>query len=228
MRIGRRGLAREAPGDARPVEVLHERVDIGADVGPEIDVIGMLVHIERQDRRAAGQAVCVVGTPDIRQGSVARRTRQQHPARTTTQRLAHGDELGAPLGERTEVARDRVGQGALGLSAAAFAGAGQAVEVDLVQQHRVGGDQFLALQPVQAKAGQLGRIARGQVGVDGVQPSHRAAVVVDVMAADQIAGQALQSDWFEGDGSRVILHYLLVIHLFHGNLSLFCEIATNK
>src|SRR5438046_1655977 len=97
-----------------------------------------------------------------------------------------------------------------GGSPAAFAGAGQAVEVDLVQQHRVDGDQFLALQPVQAEARQLGRIARGQVGVDGVQPSHRAAVVVDVMAADQIAGQALQSDWFEGDGSRVILHYLLV------------------
>ena len=48
------------------------------------------------------------------------------------------------------------------LPAAAFTGAGNAVEVDLVQQHRVGGDELFALQPVQAEAGRCRRIECGE------------------------------------------------------------------
>ena len=70
MGDGRRGLAGEAPGDARPMEVVQEGIDIGADVGAEIDVLGMLVHIEREDRYTARQTVGVVGRPDVAEPTV--------------------------------------------------------------------------------------------------------------------------------------------------------------
>ena len=35
--------------DALPVDVLHEGVDVGARLGAEVEVVGVLVHVERQD-----------------------------------------------------------------------------------------------------------------------------------------------------------------------------------
>ena len=39
--------------DRRPVDVAQERVDVGRRVGAEVDVVGVLVHVEREDRHAA-------------------------------------------------------------------------------------------------------------------------------------------------------------------------------
>ena len=56
---GRR--AREARRGARPGDVGHEGVDIAAGIGAEVEMIGVLVHVERQQRRAAGERMGVVG-----------------------------------------------------------------------------------------------------------------------------------------------------------------------
>src|SRR4051812_545677 len=49
--------------DVRPTDRLHEGVDISGRLGAEIHVVGMLVHVEGEDRRAAGQGVAMVGCP---------------------------------------------------------------------------------------------------------------------------------------------------------------------
>jgi hypothetical protein len=82
------------------------------------------------------------------------------------------------------------------IAAAALA---QAVEIDLVQQHRVGGDQLLALQPVEAEARSRRRIEGGEIPADRVQPAHRAAIVVLVVAGDQLGREALEAGRLEGD-----------------------------
>src|SRR6185437_3043387 len=69
---------------AAPLDRIHERVDVSASLGAEVDVIGVLVHIERQNRNAACECVAVVGGPLIDQPPVVRRPRQQDPAGTTT------------------------------------------------------------------------------------------------------------------------------------------------
>src|SRR3954466_11304473 len=48
----------------RSQDVLHEGVDAGADLGAEVEVVGVLVHVERQDDVAVGQRVGVIGCPD--------------------------------------------------------------------------------------------------------------------------------------------------------------------
>ncbi len=77
-----------------------------------------------------------------------------HPARAAAQCLAHGDELGAPAGRpsRNRARSPRPGRRPRSRGSPPPPSP-IALEVDLVQQHRVGGDQLLALQPVQAKAG---------------------------------------------------------------------------
>ena len=79
-----------------PADRLHECFDIGRRLGAEIDVIGVLVHVERENRRAAGQRMAVVGCPLIDKLAVARRPRQQHPARAAAERLSHRDEFRSP------------------------------------------------------------------------------------------------------------------------------------
>src|SRR6516165_9467985 len=93
-----------------PADRLHEGVDVACGFGAEVDVVGMLVHIERQDRRAARERVAMVRRPLVDELAVARRPRQQHPAGAAAERLAHGDELGPPALERAEIAREGVAQ----------------------------------------------------------------------------------------------------------------------
>ena len=38
-----------ACGDALPMDVLHERIDVGCRLGAEIEMIGMLVHVESEN-----------------------------------------------------------------------------------------------------------------------------------------------------------------------------------
>jgi hypothetical protein len=53
--------------DALPMNIAHERVNIGGGLGPEVEGVGMLVHVERQDRIAARQRVAMIGRPLVRQ-----------------------------------------------------------------------------------------------------------------------------------------------------------------
>jgi hypothetical protein len=82
--------------DILPAHGVHESLDIGAGLGAEIDVIGVLVHVERQNGRAAGERVAVIGGPLIDELAVAWRPSEQNPAGTAAKRLAHGDEFGTP------------------------------------------------------------------------------------------------------------------------------------
>src|SRR5262245_66163870 len=76
-----------------PANDVHECVDVARGLGTEVHLIGMLVHIEREDWRAARQCVAMVGRPLIDELAIARRPRQQHPSRAAAERLAHRDEF---------------------------------------------------------------------------------------------------------------------------------------
>src|SRR5215213_3664153 len=65
-------LIQQAPR-VLPTDRVHEGVDIASRLSAEVDVVGMLVHIERQDRRGAGERMAVVGRPLIDELAIARR-----------------------------------------------------------------------------------------------------------------------------------------------------------
>ena len=67
----------------------------------------------------------------------------------------------------------------------------QAIEEQLVQDHRIGGDQLLALEAVDEEVGRRIEVEAGELLGDEVQALHRAAVVVFVVADDQLLGHAL-------------------------------------
>src|SRR5207245_7018726 len=105
-----------------------------------------------------------------------------HPARAAAERFAHRGELRLPCRDAAEITLDQALQCALGLTAAPA----QAVEIQLVQDHRVGRDQFLALQPVDHENGGFFEIQLGEPLRDCVEPLHRTAVVVLVVAYDEL------------------------------------------
>src|SRR5262245_13727467 len=86
---------------------MHERVDIGGSHRAVIDMIGMLVHIERQDGLASGQGVAVVGRPLIDELAIARGGGEQDPSRAAPKRLSHRNEFRAPPLKGPEVSRNR-------------------------------------------------------------------------------------------------------------------------
>jgi hypothetical protein len=65
--------------------------------------------------------------------------------------------------------------------------------------HRVGGDQLLALQPVEAKAGNGRGIMGSKVAAYRIQPADSAAVIVLVVAGDQLGGKSVQPRRLEGN-----------------------------
>ena len=67
----------------------------------------MLVHVQRQDRHAAGQRMRMVGRPLVDQRAFARLEHEQHPARAAAVRLAHRNELLAPSLDAAEVGGER-------------------------------------------------------------------------------------------------------------------------
>src|SRR6187455_602279 len=88
-----------------PTDRLHECFDVASGLGAEVDMIGVLVHVEREYRRCARKRVAMVGSPLIDQLAIARRPRQQHPAGAAAERLAHGDKFGLPALAGAKVAR---------------------------------------------------------------------------------------------------------------------------
>src|SRR5437588_12495396 len=48
-----------------PANDAHEGVDVTRCLGPEVDVVGVFIHIECQDRRASRQCMTMVGCPLI-------------------------------------------------------------------------------------------------------------------------------------------------------------------
>ena len=93
-------------------------------------MIGVLEHVEREDRLPASQGRRVVHRPLIDELLVARRPRQQHPARSAALRLTHRRELGLPSLEAAEMPDQRVAQSPIGLAALAKRG-----EEEFMQDH---------------------------------------------------------------------------------------------
>jgi hypothetical protein len=86
----------EMPLGVLPADYLHEAIYIPRSFGAEIHVVGVLVHVERQDRRAAGQCVTMVGRPLVDELAIAGRLRQEHPSRAAAERFSHSDKLDTP------------------------------------------------------------------------------------------------------------------------------------
>src|SRR5262249_9414660 len=175
------------PGDVRPVDVLHERVDVLRCRGAVVQVVRVLVHVERQDRRRARYAVRVVSRPLVHQFAVAVQVREKHPSRAPAHRLAHGDELGPPAVDAPKVARERLAERAIG-----FALSAETVKVQLVKDHRVHRDELFALEPVDHEDGRLRDVEVSELCRDGVEAPDGAAIVVLPMADDQLLGQRVE------------------------------------
>src|SRR5215467_14890294 len=193
----------EQPRHVRPVEVVHERIDVPLGRGAVVELIRVLVHVERQDRRSACERVRVIGRPLIDEATVTMRVGQEYPPGAAAQRLAGANELGSPTIDTPEVARQRLFE-----SAVAHAVAAEALEVELVQDHRVGGDELLALQAVDREDRRLREIELGELCRDGVQPSHGASVVVLPVTDDELLREPCQlrrfeRQWFDDVGHCV-------------------------
>jgi hypothetical protein len=80
----------------------------------------------------------------------------------------------------------------------------EAVEEQLVQDHRVHRDELLAFEPVDEKPGGLGVIELGELFVDQVEAFHRSAVIILVVTDDQTLGHAF-------DHGRVARQWLYLI-----------------
>src|SRR5262245_13054171 len=128
----------------------------------------------------------MIRRPLIHQALVTRRPRQQHPTRAAGKRLAYGSEFAAPALHRAEIApqggREVLARRAL------FA---KAVEEELVEDHRVGGNKLLALEAVDEEIGCRIKLDVSQLLGNEVEALHSAAVVVLVVADDQLLGHAL-------------------------------------
>ena len=64
----------------RPVDVLHEGFDVCPGGGAKVEVIGVLVHVERKQRDPAGQRMRMVRRPLVDERAVARLEREHDPA----------------------------------------------------------------------------------------------------------------------------------------------------
>src|SRR6516165_5682518 len=183
-----------------PASHLHEAIDVARSFGAKVHVIGMLVHVERQDRRAASQCVAMIGRPLIDQLAIAWRPRQQHPSRTAAERFAHGDEFGAPTLKGPKIADDGLAQRAFRIALIA-----QPVKEQLVQDHRIHRDQLFALKSVDQETGCFVEFELLELFIDKVEALNCAAIIVLVMADDEplrhafdpsrIAGQRFHRVW---------------------------------
>src|SRR6185369_1140851 len=86
--------------------------------------------------------------------------------------------------------------------------AAHAREIEFVQQRRIERDQLLALQAVDDIYRRLGEIERLELLGDGVQAPQRAAIVVLVMAFDELERQPAQRPGTAIDLLQLIFHLL--------------------
>jgi hypothetical protein len=92
--------------DDLPVDIAQERLEVGLGVRAEVHVIGVLVHVEREDRHATGDRLRMLRCVLVDEPSVARHPGHEHPAGTARERLRHRLEFGDPAIVGAKVARD--------------------------------------------------------------------------------------------------------------------------
>src|SRR5207245_1170393 len=96
-----------------------------------------------------------------------------------TERLAHRNEFGPPALIGAEIARKRIPQGWI-----RFALITETVKKQLMKNHGIHRDELLPLQPVDQESGRARVIEAGKLFLNEVQPLHRPAVIVLVVADD--------------------------------------------
>src|SRR3989304_8923930 len=79
-----------------PIDVFHKGVYIRCCLRAIVHVIGMLVHIQSENRARSSQTTSVIRRPLIDEFFVSTRISQQNPARAASERLAHRDKLSLP------------------------------------------------------------------------------------------------------------------------------------
>src|SRR5215472_10880233 len=167
--------------DVRPVDYRHKRIDIGGGSRPVIHVIRVLIHVECEDRLAAGERRRVVHRPLIDELGVARRPSEQHPSRATALCLAHRGEFSPPAIDAPKIAGERVAQLAFRRALVTERG-----EEQLMEDRRVARDQLLAFETVDHKTGRFREIKFGELRRDGIEAIDRTTVIVFVMTDDQL------------------------------------------
>src|SRR5215471_276132 len=153
--------------DMIPVDVLHERLDIRRRLRPIIDVIGVFVHVEGEDRHPTRQTARMIRRPLIDQLGIPRGVHQEDPAGAPAQRLPHGHELALPALVAPEIPCERLAQRGIRRTLSA-----QTVKVEFVENHRIGRDEFLALQTIDDKDGRSRDIQRGELVCDRIQAAY--------------------------------------------------------
>src|SRR5260221_244788 len=74
-------------------------------------MIGVLIHVEREDRPAARERMAVVGCPLIDEIAIACRPGEEHPTGAAAERFAHRDEFRTPAFVRAERPRQLLFEG---------------------------------------------------------------------------------------------------------------------
>src|SRR5262245_15192738 len=143
----------------------------------------------------------MVGRPLIDELAITWRPRQQHPSGPAAERLAHRDEFRPPALVGSEIPRQRVPQGGARLALVP-----EPVEEQLMQDHRIHGDELLALEAVDEKAGGGRVIEPGELLVNQVKAFDRPAIIVLVVADDQPLGHALDLGRIAGEGLHSVRH----------------------
>src|SRR4029450_10518723 len=65
-----------------PIDVALERIDVGRGVCAEVDVVGVLVHVERQDGDAPCRRLAVIARVLVDEATISRPIPQTEPTRT--------------------------------------------------------------------------------------------------------------------------------------------------
>ena len=186
-----------------PIDVAHERIDVRLGIRAEVDVVGMLVHIEREDRDAARHGLGMFRRELVDEPAIARQINQQDPARAPRQRVAIATNSSRQRSTDPKVARERIRERCGRLAIAA-----QAREIELVQERGVERDEFLALQAVDHVAGRLGEVEGLELLRDGVQAPQRAAVVVFIVTLDESHRQSIQQPGTTENRRELVAHVI--------------------
>src|SRR6185437_4683626 len=120
-----------------------------------------------------------------------------------SKRIRHGHELGTPPVERSKVTRQRFGERARRLAVAA-----ETCEIKLMQKGGVEGRQLLPLESVHHVTRRVREIERLELLRDGVEPAERAAVVVLVVALDELERKPVQQPGTAVDLLQCVPHVI--------------------
>src|SRR5262245_43137474 len=106
-------------------------------------MVGVLVHVDRKNRRGAGKAVRMVRRPLVDQPAEAFGPGEDYPAGTASERLRHGSKLTAPGRDAAEITLERaaeLGRRLLEARGRVVALPAERLEIDFVQDHRASCD----------------------------------------------------------------------------------------